>query len=161
LHRGKEASPASKWIKSPIGVYFLSLLAANILSSVGYIMSLKWANDGVVRTGPYCTAQAAIKQLGNLSSALWAIVIAMHVFITIFWERKCRRFVAPTVAVIIWALVLLMVTAVSPMGIANDTMGPWWGVEPFWCGIAANYWAGGFLVEYLPVRIASLCVVHY
>ncbi len=124
-------------------------------------MSLKWAHDGAVRSGPFCTAQAAIKQLGNLSSALWAIVIAIHVFITIFWERKCRRFVAPAVAIAVWVLVFLMITAVSLVGIANDGMGPWWGVEPFWCGITANYWVEGFLVEYLPVRIASPCVVHY
>jgi FtsH-binding integral membrane protein len=147
--------PGSKWIKSPIGVYFLSLLVANVLSSVGYTMSLKWAHTGAVRTGRYCTAQAAIKQLGNLSSALWAIAIALHVFITIFWERKCRRFVAPTVVVVVWVLIFFMVVIISPVGIAKDKMGPWWGVEPFWCGIAANYWAEGFLVEYLPVCIAS------
>jgi len=118
-------------------------------------MSLKWAYDGAVRIGPFCTAQAAIKQLGNLSSALWAIVIAVHVFITIFWERKSRRFVAPIVAVVTWVLVFFMVLVVSLVGIGNDQKGPWWGVEPFWCGVAANYWAEGFLVEYLPVRITS------
>jgi len=137
-----------------MGVYFLSLLVANVLSSVGYTMSLKWAHDGAVRTGSFCTAQAAIKQLGNLSSALWAIVIAVHVFITIFWERKWGRFVAPTVAVAVWALVFFMVTVISLVGIAKNELGPWWGVESFWCGIAGNYWAESFLVEYLPVRIA-------
>lgn len=117
-------------------------------------MSLKWAHDGAVRAGSFCTAQAAIKQLGNVSSALWAIVIAVHVFITIFWERKWRYFVAPTIAIVIWALVFSMVTIVCLLGIANDEMGPWWSVENYWCGIAENYRVEGFLVEYLPVRIA-------
>jgi hypothetical protein len=153
LHRGKETSPASKWIKSPIGVYFLSLLVANVLSSLGYTMSLKWARDGSIQTESFCTAQAAIKQLGSVASALWAIVIAFHVFITVFWERKWGRFVAPIVVVVIWALVFFIVVVVSLLGIANDKRGPWWGVQPFWCGIADNYRVEGFLVEYLPARI--------
>ena len=154
MHRGKEESPASKWIKSPIGIYFLSLLVANVLSSVGYTMSLKWAHDGTIRVGPFCTAQAIIKQLGNLSSALWAIVIALHVFITIFWEKKSARFVAPIVAAVIWVLVFFIVIVIGLLGSTNDKRGPWWGVEPFWCGITENYRVEAFVVDYLPVRIA-------
>lgn len=52
----------------------LSLFEYDLLQAVGGILNIRWAHDGVVTTGPYCTAQGTIKQIGELGVALTTLV---------------------------------------------------------------------------------------
>ena len=46
----------------------------DILQALGGILDVRWANNGIVTLGPYCTAQGIIQQIGELGSALITLV---------------------------------------------------------------------------------------
>jgi len=41
---------------------------------MGGILDVRWAHNGIVTTGPYCTAQGVIQQIGELGVALITLV---------------------------------------------------------------------------------------
>jgi hypothetical protein len=56
----------------------LSLFVYDIIQAVGGILNIRWAHDGIVTTGPYCTAQGIIKQIGELGVALITLVCIVY-----------------------------------------------------------------------------------
>ena len=63
-----------------LAVSQLSLFVYDLLQSVGGILSIRWAHDGMVTSGPYCTAQGIIKQMGTLGVALINLVCILYSF---------------------------------------------------------------------------------
>ena len=45
-----------------------------MLQALGGIFDVRWAHDGIVTTGNYCTAQGVIQQIGELGVALITLV---------------------------------------------------------------------------------------
>ena len=43
---------------------------------MGGILDVRWAHNGIVTVGPYCTAQGVIQQIGELGVALITLVCA-------------------------------------------------------------------------------------
>jgi hypothetical protein len=41
---------------------------------MGGILDVRWAHNGIVTVGPYCTAQGVIQQIGQLGVALITLV---------------------------------------------------------------------------------------
>jgi hypothetical protein len=41
---------------------------------MGGILDVRWAHNGIVMVGPYCTAQGVIQQIGQLGVALITLV---------------------------------------------------------------------------------------
>ena len=41
---------------------------------MGGILDVRWAHNGIVTIGPYCTAQGVIQQIGELGVALITLV---------------------------------------------------------------------------------------
>jgi hypothetical protein len=41
---------------------------------MGGILNIRWVHNGIVTTGPYCTAQGAIEQFGELGVAVITLV---------------------------------------------------------------------------------------
>ena len=62
------------FLQSNLGLYFVSLLVANAIAAIGSIMNVRWVEGLSVRDGSFCTAQGAIKNIGNVATALWALV---------------------------------------------------------------------------------------
>jgi hypothetical protein len=54
----------------------LSLFVFDILQAMGGILDVGWAHDGIVTTGPYCTAQGILQQVGGLGVALITLVVS-------------------------------------------------------------------------------------
>jgi hypothetical protein len=52
----------------------VSLLITDLVQAAGGIMNVKWVIEDHVALGGYCTSQGAIKQVGNLGTALWSLV---------------------------------------------------------------------------------------
>ncbi|KAK7694910.1 hypothetical protein QCA50_002098 [Cerrena zonata] len=50
--------------------YFLSLLTSELIQAVGGIINVRWIKDATVTNGPMCTAQGALKQVGDVGVAL-------------------------------------------------------------------------------------------
>ena len=53
-----------------------SLFLFDILQAWGGILDVWWAHSGIVTTGPYCTAQGIIQQVGELGVALITLVVS-------------------------------------------------------------------------------------
>jgi hypothetical protein len=51
-----------------------SLLGFDILQAIGGILNIRWAHIGIVSTGPYCIAQGAVSQFGELGVAVITLV---------------------------------------------------------------------------------------
>ncbi|KAH9926571.1 uncharacterized protein BXZ73DRAFT_78674 [Epithele typhae] len=60
-----------KFASTRILPFFVSLLVANILQAIGTIMNASWVRERNVLPGSLCSAQAGIKQAGNVGMALW------------------------------------------------------------------------------------------
>ena len=58
----------------------LSLFLYDLLSAISSILNIRWAHDGIVTTGPYCTAQGVIKQIGGTGVALILLVCIVYNF---------------------------------------------------------------------------------
>ncbi|KAJ7842399.1 hypothetical protein B0H13DRAFT_2365236 [Mycena leptocephala] len=74
-----------------INGYFKSLLLANAIQSFGTVMNFKWAADREVTSGVFCSAQGGIKQAGNVATALWSLVLALHLFNLLFLRLKSTK----------------------------------------------------------------------
>ena len=53
------------------------------LQTIGGILMIKWAHDGIVTTGPYCTAQGLIEQIGDLGVALITLVCLLSQYLSV------------------------------------------------------------------------------
>ena len=61
-----------------LAVSQLSLFVYDLLESVAGILDTRWAHDGIITSGPYCTAQGIIKQTGSLGVALTNLVCILY-----------------------------------------------------------------------------------
>ena len=61
-----------------LAVSQLSLFVWDILQSVIGILNIRWVNDGMITSGPYCTAQGIIDQMAPLGTALINLVCILY-----------------------------------------------------------------------------------
>ncbi|KAJ7154573.1 hypothetical protein C8R46DRAFT_1117772 [Mycena filopes] len=134
--------------KTHISGYFRSLLLANAVQAIGTILSIKWAAEGGVSDGTFCTAQAAIKQAGNVATALWCFVLALHLFMLLFLRVQSSKIGFWVTIVGGWGLVAFVIL-VGPILIQAPARGPYFGISGAWCWITSNYSREQILLEYL------------
>lgn len=60
--------------RTQIMPFFVSLLAANLLQSVGGALNLRWIVNRAVDEGTVCIIQGAVKQAGNVGTAVWYVM---------------------------------------------------------------------------------------
>src|SRR6266478_2481087 len=46
----------------------------DLVQAIGGILNVRWAHNGIVTTGPYCTAQGLVQQIGDTGVALMTLV---------------------------------------------------------------------------------------
>jgi hypothetical protein len=63
--------PFTRLIEFP---WQFSLFVFDLLQAIGGTLNIRWAHNGFVTTGPYCTAQGIVEQIGELGVALIIIV---------------------------------------------------------------------------------------
>ena len=61
-----------------LAVSQLSLFVYDLPQSVGGILNIRWAHDEIVTSGPYCTAQGIIKEMGATGVALINLVCILY-----------------------------------------------------------------------------------
>ncbi|KAF7338799.1 Git3 domain-containing protein [Mycena sanguinolenta] len=141
--------------------YFRSLLVANGVQAFGTVMNFKWAADNGVTTGTFCGLQGAIKQGGNVATALWSFVLALHLFNVLF--LRLQSTVTGFWCTIIggWLLVILLVI-IGPTAIQTPSRGPYFGISGDWCWITSNYRQEQIFLEYFFEYLSALlCVILY
>lgn len=71
------------------------ILTLDMLESFQTIISvIHFEATNQVVAGPYCTFAGLLLSIGNLSSILWVLVIAVHTFLYIACGARCREWVA-------------------------------------------------------------------
>lgn len=73
-------------------ILIYNLLLADLQEAVGFLISLHWVQtDTITSHSPACFAQGWLLQIGDPSSGLWVLAIAVHTFVTVFWGRKIKH----------------------------------------------------------------------
>lgn len=155
-------------------MFLTSLFLTELIVGVSNALDLKWVVDGKLSTGGFCTAQGAIKQLGNAALGLATFIIAVVNFVTIWWKKKSTRTIALMIIGGQWLFVILFVAigfAVHTHPSDNEYYAT---PDPFWCwlgsryknkeGIAGEYvwlWLAlfGSIVLYVPLFLWYLGVI--
>jgi len=136
------------FVRTHVAAYFVSLLFSDLTQSLGSLMSIEWIIEKGVRLSIPCTAQAAIKNGGNVGTAFWSMVIAIHTFCVIFLECRPRDAVLYSTLILGWTIIGVVVV-IGPAAIETPARGPYFGVSGLWCWITGAYQPERLLLEYL------------
>ncbi|KAL0578768.1 hypothetical protein V5O48_003221 [Marasmius crinis-equi] len=133
--------------KTHIFEYLSCLLIANTIQSIGTAMNLRWVMKNGVSNGNFCNVQGGIKQAGNLATALWSFMLAMHLFNILFMRSAVTKVGLWCTVIGGWLLVVLFVV-IGPVAIQKPSKGPYFGVSGQWCWITDEYPEEQVFLEY-------------
>lgn len=54
------------FVRTQIAKYLISLLLCNLIQAIGGLLNIAWLAEKSIYLGLTCTAQAALKQIGNV-----------------------------------------------------------------------------------------------
>jgi len=114
----------------PISVLFLLAISMDSIQALGSILSARWAFDGKITEGSYCTAQAVLKQIGNDGVAWFAIAIAVMTFFQTMLPGKlnpsqARRLAGAMIIFIFLFLFLMIIIPATTIPHYYGNTGPW------------------------------------
>lgn len=137
----------TKAFRTHLFEYLVSLLLANVIQSIGTTMNLRWVVKNGLSNGSFCTAQGAIKQAGNISTALWSFMISLHLFNILFLRTSVTRLGLWLTLAGGWFAVAFIVF-IGPAAIEKPESGPYFGISGRWCWITSSYPEPQILLEY-------------
>lgn len=137
-----------KFIRTHVAAYFFSLLLCDLTQSIGALLNTRWIAQGGLELGSFCTAQAVIKQTGNVGTALWSFVIAVHTFNVLFLRWHIADYVCYGTLVGVWAF-LGFIVILGPAIVESRARGPFYGISGYWCWITPGYPVERYALEYL------------
>ncbi|KZS91690.1 hypothetical protein SISNIDRAFT_487344 [Sistotremastrum niveocremeum HHB9708] len=117
-------------------IFVISLVCSDMFESISTIMGIRWLLDGRITEGPYCTAEAMIRNTGNVGVALAILAIAVST-----WGVIVRRWSCPSpkvaigVVALIWTFAFLMVM----VSYAVHKSERFYGSTTYWCFIRPPY----------------------
>jgi len=153
VHWYRKCFPGRDWklFRGPADIYMFSLFTFDIVQATGGVLNVKWAHDGIVTTGHYCTAQGVIQQTGELGVALMALFLAVHTFVSaVFHVGLEARGVA--FGLVCLACVFITLWVAIGAGIHKDYETP----TPYWCSISPQFPGERLGGEYVWLWIALL-----
>jgi hypothetical protein len=130
--RYRKALPNGRWklLQRPADIYMLFLFVYDILQAMGGILDVRWAHNGIVTTGSYCTAQGIIQQIGELGVALITLILTIHTFVVVIWSVGSRaRYFAFGIVALATLFVALWV------GLGNGLHKNFETPTPYWCWV--------------------------
>ncbi|KAI0297085.1 hypothetical protein BC826DRAFT_1002120 [Russula brevipes] len=139
--RYRKVSPDGEWklLRFPTDIFMpcaAHTFHIRCCPSYGGILNVRWAGSGMVTTGPYCTAQGIIKQIGELGTALITLRCGEWV--------QARGF---TFGLVGFACVFIALW----VGIGNG----------YWCWISPQFKGERFAGEYLWLWVALFASILY
>ncbi|PGH03606.1 hypothetical protein AJ79_07335 [Helicocarpus griseus UAMH5409] len=126
-----------RYYKSYIGynqyiILIYNLLLADFQQAVGFLMALHWAvKDSITNQSPICFLQGWLLQIGDPSSGLFVLAIAVHTFAIVLMGRKLshRQFVACVCGVWAFATVLVLIPTLRHGKHAYVPSGAWCWID--------------------------------
>ncbi|KAH7101733.1 hypothetical protein BKA62DRAFT_770231 [Auriculariales sp. MPI-PUGE-AT-0066] len=142
---GSQLRPA---IKTHVDFYMISLLMSDMLQAVGGTINIHHVLVRRTACGPFCTAQGALKSLGEPSAAMATMAITVHTFCVIFFHwTPPANFILPTVVVgTVWLYCGLYVGISWYLHHASGH--EFFQPVPFWCWVSKLYPAHRIAAEY-------------
>ncbi|KAF8513966.1 hypothetical protein JB92DRAFT_178977 [Gautieria morchelliformis] len=145
-----------RYMRTHVVAYFISLLICDIISAVGSLMTAHWISRGGVFLDGFCTAQGALKNTGNVGTALWTMVITIHTFCLLVLRWRLHDYVFYATLLVGWLFVgsvsLIGQSAVQEM----KSRGPYFGISGYWCWITDGYGVERVTLEYLWMFLSAL-----
>ncbi|KAF9514273.1 hypothetical protein BS47DRAFT_1453588 [Hydnum rufescens UP504] len=111
----------------------LSLTPSSSIQAVGNILTARWAFNGKVTEGSYCTAQAVIKQIGDGGVSWFTTAIAVMTFLQTMFPGKLNQSQAHWLAVAM--IVFIFVFQFLSITIPATTIPHYYGNTGPWCWI--------------------------
>jgi hypothetical protein len=135
-------------------IYIFSLIIADIFQGIGTALTVRWIQQGYVQCGPYCTIQGTFQTLGETSSAMTTLVIAIHTFIVIIFRKRPKGILFPLLVVgFIWSYVISFIVIVA------TRIGFWNEPDPYWCWIGHQHLTAQLAGEYVWLWTAGLASI--
>ncbi|KAK7691042.1 hypothetical protein QCA50_006145 [Cerrena zonata] len=141
------------FFRTHLGLYLVSLLLGNLMSSVGYAINIDWVILGGVREDVLCSTQGALSQIGDTASAYFTAAVAVHTFCTLALRSRLPHWLAYVAIVVGWILVLA--GGIIPATLSLST-GSVYGTDGSVCSISLRYPKVQTLLHLLPIFFASL-----
>ncbi|KAI0264051.1 hypothetical protein BGY98DRAFT_1181975 [Russula aff. rugulosa BPL654] len=153
----RKTFPNGDWklFQGPADVYMFSLFVFDFLQAMGGVLDVRWAHNGIVTTGHYCTAQGIIQQIGEVGVALITLLLAVHTFVAALWQVGLH---ARGVALGMVCLACLFITLWVAIG--ADVHKNYETPTPYWCWISPKS-RGGLGGEYIWLWIALFASAIY
>ncbi|GAW05538.1 hypothetical protein LENED_007401 [Lentinula edodes] len=149
------------FVRTHVAAYFISLLCCDLIQAIGSLYNSRWVNSGAVLLDKYCTAQGVFKQIADVGTALWTIIIAVHTFYLLVLERKPNQFTLYTTLIAGWSGIFAIVIS-GPAVLDTVDRGPFFGISGYWCWISDGYEVPRITLDYLIMFVAafSCFVLH-
>ncbi|KAF9514261.1 hypothetical protein BS47DRAFT_1361789 [Hydnum rufescens UP504] len=84
-----------------------SLTRSSSIQAMGNILNARWAFNGKITEGSYCTTQAILKQIGNDGMSCFTIAIAVMTFVQTMFPGRLNRSQARRLAIAMIVLIFL------------------------------------------------------
>ncbi|KAG9045607.1 hypothetical protein FS842_001146, partial [Serendipita sp. 407] len=146
-YRSKGSQDDHVFVRTHVAAYFVSLLICDLMQGIGSLVNIAWINNKGVTNNSLCVAQGAIKQTGNVGTALWSLVIAIHTFCLLFYRAQIRDWVCYVTLVSVW-LLIGVVLSLGPGVLATKEKGPFYGISGLWCWMTSGYPVERYALEY-------------
>ncbi|KZS88621.1 hypothetical protein SISNIDRAFT_470066 [Sistotremastrum niveocremeum HHB9708] len=140
--------------------YLTTLLGFDFIVSLGAIFDIAWIRDAGIVEGPFCSAQAVLKQTGDVGVALSTLALTSHTFAVLFFRWKPSR--SPLLACFVIGLIWLFLGLND--GLAwhfHHTKGQkLYGNTRYWCWITTSHTGKfkyyGIALEYIWMWVTAL-----
>jgi len=147
----RKTFPKGDWklFQRPADIYMFSLFVFDLLQAIGGILNTRWAHRGIVMTGPYCTAQGIVEEIGEVGVALISVLLAIHTFVAALWQVGLQaRGVA--LGMVCFASVSITLWVAIGAGVHKNYEAP----TPYWCWISPKFRGMRLGGEYIWLWIA-------
>jgi len=174
----------SAFARTQIAKFLSSLLLCNLVQAIGGLLNVAWLVEHRVYVGVTCTAQGALKQIGNVrapfpyctekseySHLLWSqtgpaiftFLIAVQTFCLLVLRREWSSRTCHITHIISWAFLLLEL-CIEHFVYADPENGPYYGITTsgYWCWISPKYLIERYTTDYLFMTTsAAFCFILY
>ncbi|KAF8342807.1 uncharacterized protein EI90DRAFT_2894971, partial [Cantharellus anzutake] len=133
-------------INTHVDIYFLNLLAFDVLQSIGGIINAKWVADAAISPGPLCDSQGILKNAGALGGAMFILAITIHTAAALLWKWKVpKSFAIPLVITLaIWLFIALGIGVSWSLYRHRQYI----DITGMWCWIGSDFKNQRLLFEY-------------
>ncbi|KUJ09543.1 uncharacterized protein LY89DRAFT_761129 [Mollisia scopiformis] len=138
--------------KNQVFVLIYNLLLADFQQALSFLISFHWLAQGkLVGPNTQCFAQGWLIQIGDMSSGLWVLSIAVHTFVSLVGQKQIRHRTFVACVISLWTFCLFL-TAIGPLLSKDDFFVP----AGAWCWISDTHESERLYLHYLWIFISQL-----